>query len=89
VKQLINTAFDQLCCQDILFLKRLKMNAIVDFASCLPSILSKACTTANIQLGFIDNGMIDRDSKSQADLKGILKTLRRTTSLAEEDMLVE
>jgi len=65
------------------------MNAIVDFASCLPSILSKACTTANIQLGFIDNSTIVRESKSQADLKGILKTLRRTTSLAEEDMLVE
>ena len=32
--------------------------------------------------------MIDRESKSQADLKGILKALQRTTSLAEENMLI-
>ena len=32
--------------------------------------------------------MIDPESKSQADLKGMLKTLRRTTSLAEENKVI-
>ena len=32
--------------------------------------------------------MIDPESKSQADLKGMLKTLRRTTSLSEENKKV-
>jgi hypothetical protein len=32
--------------------------------------------------------MIDPESKSQADLKDMLKTLRRTTSLAEENKVI-
>jgi hypothetical protein len=32
--------------------------------------------------------MIDPESKSQADLKGLLKTLRRTTSLSEEKKVI-
>jgi hypothetical protein len=71
------------CCEVILEIKTTELCMTIN-----THLQRHSCTTANIQLGFIENGMIDRESKSQADLKGILKALQRTTSLAEENMLI-
>ena len=40
-----------------------KRNALIDFLSCLPEVLTKAATRSNIVHGFVSNGLVGDEMK--------------------------
>ncbi|KAL7498904.1 hypothetical protein ACHAWT_008594 [Skeletonema menzelii] len=63
--------------------------ALLDFLAILPMAATKAATVDNIQHGFIQNGMIDRETKRFPVLANILGTCTRDVLIKELKMLLE
>ncbi len=64
-------------------------NALVDFLSILPAAATQAATVKNIVHGFIENGMIDRESRRFPVLHKILHTLKRDILMTEVDDVLD
>mmetsp|Transcript_22807 Transcript_22807/g.34556 ORF Transcript_22807/g.34556 Transcript_22807/m.34556 type:complete len:638 (+) Transcript_22807:612-2525(+) len=78
--------------EDIGDLKMSKANhkkALLDFLAILPLAATKAATVEHIQHGFIQNGMIDRETKRFPVLANILGTCTRDVLIKELEMLLD
>jgi len=86
-KKLIIDAFkDQLAGFNLALNKR---NALIDFLSKIPEIATKACTPDNIQHGFIEAGIIDKDKLRYPVLNKILATCRRNPTKVEYELILD
>lgn len=73
--------------KDILCLRTMKKNALIDILTCLPGIVTKAAPKDNIQEGFVEGGMLDEKTKTCPDLYAILATCRRHLTKEEERLV--
>ena len=64
-----------------------KMTCIVDFAICLPEILTRSVTTTRILDGFVQGGAIDSVSYEWPDMHKVLGTCRRDIKKEEVDLV--
>ena len=71
--------------QDRINLSLTKEQALVDFISCYPSILSRSVSPSSVAKGFMYNGMVDLKSKHWPDMKGILATCKNIALTNQEE----
>jgi hypothetical protein len=63
-----------------------KEQALIDFVSCYPSILSKSACFTSVAKGFLYNGMIvDKSTKNWHGMKAILSTCKNMKLTEEEE----
>ena len=67
-------------------LKSTKREALIDFISCFPDILSHSVSARAIKDGFLENGMIDKDSHSFPDFNAMLATCCRDPKIEEYEV---
>ena len=64
-----------------------KLNCIIDFAICIPELLTQSVTTSRILKGFIQAGMIDKKTNQWPDFDKIIGTCQRKVLVAEVDIV--
>ena len=62
-----------------------KEQALLDFLSCYPAILSKCASANSVQKGFVYNGMVDNNTKNWPDMNSILATCKNLKLRREEE----
>ncbi|KAL7552482.1 hypothetical protein ACHAWF_015738 [Thalassiosira exigua] len=72
-----------------LSLKSSKKKALINFLTVLPQIATKACTVRNIQMGFLETGMIDEDKKRYPVFNKILASCRQAITHDEYNNVLE
>ena len=81
IKKLLSEAISEdLSCIKLASNKR---GALIDFISILPEVATKACTKSNIQHGFIESGIIDKDNHRYPVFNKMLATCRRNPTQDE------
>ena len=86
MKLLVQKGFNDLHAEGKLNLKLVKRNALVDFISSLPHILSIAATPPNIKHGFVQNGMADKIRHEFPDYDALLATCRMNPEVADYEL---
>jgi hypothetical protein len=66
-----------------------KEQALIDFVSCYPSILSRSACSTSVAKGFLYNGMIDKNTKNWPDMKAILSTCKNRKLNEEEEEIIQ
>jgi hypothetical protein len=82
---LVSRIFKKLKAERALNLSLVKEQALIDFVSCYPSILSRSACPTSVAKGFLYNGMIDKNTKNWPDMKAILSTCKNTKLTEEEE----
>mmetsp|Transcript_4826 Transcript_4826/g.7450 ORF Transcript_4826/g.7450 Transcript_4826/m.7450 type:complete len:135 (-) Transcript_4826:532-936(-) len=57
-----------------------KRCTLIDFIACIPQTMTRACTSKGILHGFLENGMIDSNTKRYPDYDRMLATCRSDIS---------
>jgi hypothetical protein len=58
-----------------------KTQALIDFVSSVPQILSQAATPPNIKHGFVENGMADGKKKAFPDYNALAARIQELQSM--------
>jgi len=69
--------------------KSTKKNALIDFLSVLPEILTAACSKDNIKCGFIQAGIVDKEFNRYPVFNKILATCHQQPTFEEYRTVVE
>ena len=64
-----------------------KLNCIIDFAICIPKLLTQSVTTTRILEAFIQAGMIDKKTNQWPDFEKIISTCQRKVKVVEVDLV--
>lgn len=72
-----------------LTLKHAVLNCLVDYLARLPGIMQRACTSSNVVKGFVEAGLLDRDTKTHPDVHAMLATCRRKITSEEEKLFTD
>jgi hypothetical protein len=89
VKGFFCRIFKKLKSEQALNLSLVKEQALIDFVSCYPSILSRSACPSSVAKGFLCNGMIDKSSRNWPDMKAILSTCKNTKLIEEEAKIIQ
>jgi hypothetical protein len=82
----ITRLFDEY--KHVLKLKLPKQKAIIDLVATIPMRVTSAAKPSNIQQGFIDDDMLDIETKTIPDFKKMLATCKRNVSVEEYEPCV-
>jgi len=83
MKQLVSTMFTKLSKDGKIALKPSKKNALINFLSCVPEIVTSAAKRDFIIKGFLTPGMMNDKYKRYPNIDTILPTCRRNPSQQE------
>jgi hypothetical protein len=73
----------------ILRLKSSKQAALVDFIACAPSTVTMTASAPVVKKGFLENGMIDKNTNSIPDMYSVLRTIGRPLLVDEYQLIVD
>ena len=71
---------------DMVSLKPATQSALVDFAARLPQMCASAFTVSNVVNSFVETGLLDRATKTEPSIEGVLGTCRRPLTQLEEKL---
>ena len=77
----MSNAFKQLCQDKKFTLESNKTATLINFVASLPTILANTVTCPNIVIDFVENGMLDAQTKIYPDFDAMLATLHTYQSL--------
>jgi hypothetical protein len=89
LKFVVANGFRDLAYQGKLRLRPNKTQALIDFISSVPQILSQAATQSNIRHGFVSNGIADAKTMAFPDYDALLATCRKCPTDAEYKLTEE
>ena len=87
-KKYVTEMFKTLGSDGKLSLSYHKFNALVDFAICLPEVLTASVTRERVQSGFLAAGAIDDKTYQWPDLDRIIHTCQRDVEQKEVDAII-